>query len=415
MQRIQTAQARSRGYALLSRFTAHGLCTDMLPTLRQVPLLAETLPQTYDADAAAAAHYAVFGRTVFAYESVFLSDAALRGGHAVARVATTFAECGFAATDAQEADGLPSELACLAHLCAAEAEALEDGQASAADRAHALQAQVLAKHLLCWLPPVCEVMQRLPDSLYANVGALLWDFVADHATALTTPLAFSPPASAPQSAPNPLAQSTRLGEIADWLVAPVGAGFLLTREDLHTMAASLDVPTGFADRRTLLMDLLRAGWGERCACCAPQRAGCARCASGHGLRRDGGQCTCDRSVDKRVGQADPRCAWASRRNAQRVGAALQHNCRTATRRHGGHRGTLRTARLLLPFSAFLCDLCASVLLFRRWFAASLQVLPPIAYGRPKAGRPYWLQNGQGNRCYRNVTTAPGIGIRRSRC
>jgi len=65
-------------------------------------------------------------------------------------------------------------------------------------------------------------------------------------------------ATARLSAPNPLASSTRLGEIADWLLAPASAGFLLTRDDLRAIAVALDIPAGFAERRTLLMDMLRA-------------------------------------------------------------------------------------------------------------------------------------------------------------
>lgn len=257
MDRIEAARARSQGYNLLSALIARGLTVEMMPALQQVAAVAGALPERYDADEAAAEHYALFGRTVFAYASVFCSRAAQRGGEEVARVLVTYAACGFAPPDALEADGLACELAALAYLCAAEADALEDGLAAEVHKSRTHQAQLLADHLLGWLPAICEALQRQPQPLYAVAGALLCGFVGDHAA----PFA---PEFVPRSAvtlipaPDPADSSTRLAEIADWLLAPVCTGYLLTRDDLHRVAAAPGIPTGFADRRNTLMDLLRA-------------------------------------------------------------------------------------------------------------------------------------------------------------
>lgn len=256
-QAAQTARARSRGYNMLSAFVARGLTAEMMPSLQKVAALAPALPQPYDAEHAAAAHYQVFGRTVFANQSVFLDGAAQRGGDEVERVRVAYGHCGFAPPVSLEVDGLACEFAALAHLCAAEADAWEDGLAPAAGKARTLQARFLADHLLRWLPGLCEVLQRRPLPLYAKAGVLFGGYVADHAAELASHLA--PPGNVALSpAPDPAAADTRLGEIATWLLAPACAGFLLTHDDLHAAAGAGNLPTGFADRRTTLMDLLRA-------------------------------------------------------------------------------------------------------------------------------------------------------------
>jgi TorA maturation chaperone TorD len=255
--RDKMPRARSRGYNLLSTFMARGLTRSMLPLLRAVDALEAALPADLDAESAAAAHYEVFGRTIFACEDVFLDPMAQRGGRAAERLAATHTRIGFTPPTSLEADELACELAALSHLCAAEADAWQDGYAGAAHQARALQTAFLHDHLLRWLPPLCEALGRQPQPLYAALAVLLWEMVSDHAAELGALLP-SPAAAAPPSAPDPGAANTSLAELASWLLAPASAGFLLTRTDLQTVAEEMTLPTGFVDRRTLLTDLLRA-------------------------------------------------------------------------------------------------------------------------------------------------------------
>ncbi len=256
MDEASQARAYSRGYQLLGAFSAQGLTSQMLELLRQVGALAELLPHLYDAEGAAAAHYRVFGQSVPAWQSAFLSADGRRGGDEAERVQIACAHIGFAPPAALDADSLACELAALAHLCAAEADAWEDGKQSPARQARVLQATFLGDHLLRWLPPLCEALQRQPP-LYAAVGALLRDVVADHASALAAFMPLPQPATV-AAPPDVGASETNLGAIVGWLLAPASAGFLLMHEELQQMAASASLPAGFGDRRTTLTQLLRA-------------------------------------------------------------------------------------------------------------------------------------------------------------
>ncbi len=213
--------------------------------------------EEFDPDAAAAAHYQVLGREVFAAQSVFLSVSGRRGGDEVARVLATYARCGFTPPPMLESDDLACQLAALAHLCAAEAESWEDNLAAIANSSCALQAQLLDDHLLRWLPALSEALQRQPFPLYARSAALLLGVVDDHVDHLGATMPAPTPLIAIHT-PDPRAADTRLREIADWLLAPVCAGFLLTHGELQAIAAGAVLPHGFVDRHTMLMDMLRA-------------------------------------------------------------------------------------------------------------------------------------------------------------
>ena len=259
MQEAENARARSRGYNLLSVFMATGLSAAMLPALVQVDALAAALPTRFDADTAAAAHFEVFGRAIFASQSVFTDASAQRGGDEVVRVRATYAAMGFEPPSGLEEDSLACELAALAHLCAAEADAWRDGVESAVTQARTLQAAFLVAHMLRWLPPLCEALAQQPLPLYAAMGALLGNVVGDHAAELTADaVPLLPPVAVEQPhAPNPAAPATRLTEIVAWLLAPACAGFLLTHTDIQRAAAAAALSTGVSDRRATLMQLLQ--------------------------------------------------------------------------------------------------------------------------------------------------------------
>lgn len=271
MLRMQQALARSRAYTLLADLAARGLTPPALAPLRAVAQLAPLLPAALDAQAleqCAVEHQTVFGLNLFACAGVFLEAESRMGGQPALRAAATYAALGFAAPPGAEADSLQSQLACLAFLCGAEADALEDHQPAAADRARKLQADFLRGHLLPWLPALCEALARQPSAFYAALAPLLATLCFDHYGDLVSvvdgaaPAAAADPAaeSSPESAAAPPLELSEasLRAIARRLLTPVHSGLFLARSDLVQLARRCDLPTGFGERLQMLSDLFRA-------------------------------------------------------------------------------------------------------------------------------------------------------------
>jgi len=251
--------ARSRIYDLSSRLFLRGLHADLLPHVSGIPELAAALPDRFDADEAAAEHQALFGFNVFPYQSIFLDPEGLLGGEESARVQASYARGGFdvAITDASP-DHLGYELAFLAFLCGAEADALEDDLPEIAALMRQHQADFLAAHLLRWLAPFTVAVGRQGAAFYTALAELIQAVATDHATAAISALSIQSTFTLP-AAPELLAVSeTGLRDIADYLLSPPQSGIYLARVDIDRLGRRFDLPRGFGDRRQLLLNLLRA-------------------------------------------------------------------------------------------------------------------------------------------------------------
>jgi len=263
MQHMQLALARSRGYALLADVAVYGLRPDSLLPLRAVADLAPLLPDALEADAidrAAADHYATFGLNLFAFESIFLDPESLLNGPSASRVQATCAAAGFRPAAGLEVDALANELACLAFLCGAEADAWEDHNDAAAARARHLQRDFLQRHLLVWLPPLCEALGRQETPFYAALGPLLADLCFDHyaelAPAAVVPTQTSEAPELPLKAE--VLDDVGIRAISRRLLAPAVCGIFLGRNDLVRLARAADLPTTFGERSQMLTDLFHA-------------------------------------------------------------------------------------------------------------------------------------------------------------
>ncbi|MCS7295755.1 MAG: molecular chaperone TorD family protein [Chloroflexota bacterium] len=69
-------------------------------------------------------------------------------------------------------DELTAELDLAAELCAQEAQALESGQAAALERVLRLRRELLAEHLVPWLPVLCDVLETAADGAEILMSAL---------------------------------------------------------------------------------------------------------------------------------------------------------------------------------------------------------------------------------------------------
>ena len=79
-----------------------------------------------------------------------------------------------------EPDHVGSELAFMAHLCGAEADALRDGLDTTVARLQSMQRAFLRLHLLRWLPALVVAIETVDAGLYAAAARLALDLGVDH-------------------------------------------------------------------------------------------------------------------------------------------------------------------------------------------------------------------------------------------
>ncbi len=257
MKPAEIAQARSRSYQLISRLFLQGVTPETLPVIQAAPELAAVLPDPVDFDELAAVHYQLLGMNVFPYESIFLDDSGLLGGRVTDGVIRGYQRFGFAAdTAVDSADHIGHELAALAALCQAEAEARESNLTPLIASRQDWQREFLEEHLLRWLPPFVLALRQQGDDFFTAVANLILELAAHHYNELAEtpadPGAFLPPA------PDILAdEKTSLKDIARYLVTPAYSGLYFSRDDVSRLARRLELPRGFGDRQQMLVNLLR--------------------------------------------------------------------------------------------------------------------------------------------------------------
>lgn len=253
------AAARRRAYSLFSTLWLNGVTPALHPVLSTLPGLGDALPSRFDADDAAATHYGLFGLTVFPYASYFLDAHGQVGGPPSARAQAAYASMGIASVPNHAPDHVGVELDVLARLVDAELQARGTGRTADADRWRVLQAGFLQEHVAPWIQPLLIAVERADLPFYAALATLTRQVVVDHMAAISIDAPAPVDPSVPTSAaPDPAAPETTLGMLADYLVTPARAGFFISQAELRTLGRRLDLPGGFANRRQILINLLRA-------------------------------------------------------------------------------------------------------------------------------------------------------------
>ncbi|RMH50021.1 MAG: hypothetical protein D6685_18495 [Bacteroidetes bacterium] len=248
--------ARRRAYAWLAEVYQHGLTDALRPVLAAVPDLAGALPEPFDADEAAAAHYRLFGRDVLPYASVFLDAAGRLGGAVTEAVQHAYLRAGWTTVRHDEAaDHLAQELAFLAFLIGAEAEARADGHAAEAARMRRHARAFLDAHLLPWLPAFVQAVRQQEDPFYTALAGLTLELALDHRAVLGAAGGAPRPALPP---PPPLLEEDRTGlkDIATYLVTTAWSGLYLGQADLARLGRTVQVPRGFGARAQTMHHLL---------------------------------------------------------------------------------------------------------------------------------------------------------------
>lgn len=264
LNQAEMALARHHTYTLLSRLYLNGIRVDLLSYLQALPPLAAHLPDSFHADLetnlseAAADHHNLFGFNVFPFESVFLDPTGLLGGAITERVNNTYQQTGFHMT--QNADHIGHELAFLAFLSGAEADAWEDNMVAIAFRMRHIQRDFLQTHLLCWLPCFNIALQRQASPFYAQLAQLTLELGHNHYRDLSLDLmaqSVEPTLSPPPPLGDLSEDSSKVKEIASYLATPPYSGFYISRHDIALLGREKRLPRGFGSRQQMLSNLLR--------------------------------------------------------------------------------------------------------------------------------------------------------------
>lgn len=255
------ALARSRAYGLLSELYLVGVTPGNLARVQAVPELAGELRSPFEEDEAAADHHALFRFNVYPYQSIFLDPDGLLGGPMSERVARAYARYGYQPeTSGESADHVGFELGFLAFLCAAEAEARQDGDRSGTlRRLQEQQMAFMAAQLLTWIGPLTLAIRQQGQPFFQALADVTLDLLQEQTADLTGNVDRSPQEqSATADMVDLLGQEeTGLKEIANFLLTPIYSGIYLSRDDIGRLARRQAVPRGFGDRGQLLLNLLR--------------------------------------------------------------------------------------------------------------------------------------------------------------
>ena len=247
--RQDAAQARSSAYTLLSRLFLEGVSAEIHPYLNAIPNLSL---QPFNHDEAAAAHHRLFQHTLIPNESIFLDTTGLLGGDLADAIARQYADAGFAAHD--DADHIGGELAMLAFLCGAEADAWEDDMPRIAQRIRKQQQRFMQQHLLRWLPPFVIALQQQGDALYGQVSELLWSLMGEHFAEIGEAVQ----AWELDAAHDLNGEDISLKDIANFLGTPAWSGWWFGRGEIEKIGRKLNLPRGFGPRIQMTMNLFRS-------------------------------------------------------------------------------------------------------------------------------------------------------------
>lgn len=243
MSMTEVRLGRARAYALLASLLIEGLDARAL-ALTSVPGWLVELDASLDLDACAAAHHACLQRELHPYAGVFLSREALAG----------------AAADLvhEHARRLELHVRTEGHSLAADHLGVLLSLLAAASPHADLDdsiAALLDEGVLSWLPALVvagealEGMQPWPAVLRASL-----ELCAEQR------LGLAPPRRAVElpSFEDPLASSSGLRQIAEFLACPAASGVFVSHFDLTTLARTLALPRGFGSRVLELDNLLRS-------------------------------------------------------------------------------------------------------------------------------------------------------------
>jgi TorA maturation chaperone TorD len=252
---LDAAVARSGAYALLAKLLVRGLDDERLALVRSVPPLADSLGEEADLDELASQHHALFSLQLQPYGGVFLDGEGLAGGDVGRAVQDDFTAAGFIADlDGTSPDHLGLELAFLAFLSGAEADAVEDGKTEIVEQLRARMSAFLDEHVLTWLPALVVGLPAEEGGFWPDVVHMALELCAEHRAELDEEATEPPRLPAPPSLVDD--EKTSLRGLARFFATPAFVGAVLTRSDLAKIGRRQELPHGFGGRKQMLESLL---------------------------------------------------------------------------------------------------------------------------------------------------------------
>lgn len=254
----QRTLAYSRAYELFSHLYQHGITATTASIIPALPDFPTFDRNTADFAHFGAQHYRLFGYSVYPYEAIFLGEDRLLGGTLTEAVAQFYTEVGFPVPDDESADHIAVELALLAFLTGAEADAEADGAHQHVYRLRNLQRRFLEDHLLRWLPALTYAVQMQGNAFYSALASQTLDLVLSHREALGDDLmSGSFPFRLPDAPDLVNHEKTSLRDIARYLLTPAYSGVFLSHDDIARLGTAYRLPRGFGSREQTLTNLLR--------------------------------------------------------------------------------------------------------------------------------------------------------------
>src|SRR5262245_51985414 len=181
MQDVGVARARADTYRLLGRLCLAEVDAGLLGALRAVPELAASLAGEDEpllgALRAEYTHLVLFNLPP--YESIYRDPQVMLNTDATHAVAAAYEEGEYSpAGQVGAPDHVGLELAFLGHLAAAEATALEHGDARGAEHSQIRQARFLTAHLGRWAPLwACSLKRLARAAFYRSLGEIVGEYV----------------------------------------------------------------------------------------------------------------------------------------------------------------------------------------------------------------------------------------------
>lgn len=262
---------RATLYHLLSRLYRAAPNAETIATLRGIPGFDEHLPSPAEQEpwleTMAVAHHALFGMTVYPYESLFRHDS-LMVNDGTETVSAFYEACGYApeVSDMGAPDHLALELECLARLDDYANQAMQEGRSSSAAWAEAQRRDFVVHHLAVWVPLFTDALRHAaPPPLYETLATVtqelvLWE-LSDAGT-IPSPFSLLPSggdhSTGKENGDTAENEGVGLNEIVRTLITPAQVGLWLSRADLRAIARRLQLPVGMGDRHTQLRTLFES-------------------------------------------------------------------------------------------------------------------------------------------------------------
>ncbi len=253
-QHIKAVQ-RHKAYLLLSKIFAEGITTATISLCKDIPSLNPVLPEIYDEDASSATYQDLFGFNVLPFAGVYLSEDGRLGGELHHQLNTWFLSHEFEQSLSTNTppDHISTQLAFLAHLCAAEATTPHKNTAALLSQT---QLRFLHEHLLVWALPFLFALKKQEQPFFTEVADLTEALILDHALIPEADelIRYDFP-----DLPDILnQQKSGIKHIAEYLIRPIYSGIYFSKRDIRLLAGQLNIPTGFGDRTQMLSNTFRS-------------------------------------------------------------------------------------------------------------------------------------------------------------